>query len=102
MNAPFRSSDQGSDVWRGARAGSVTGSRVLDCMAYWKVGAKKGLETKARQGYRLQLIAERLTGIPHEGYKSAAMDRGTVMEGEARVIYEAETGRLVEQTDFIE
>lgn len=102
MLAPLRTSEQGSAEWRGSRAGSVTGSRVLDCMAYLKVGPKKGMETKARQNYRLQLVAERLTGIPYEGYKSAAMERGTVMEGEARVIYESNTNRLVEQTDFID
>lgn len=102
MLAPLRTSDQGSTAWRQARAGSVTGSRVLDCMAYLKVGPNKGKETKARQNYRLQLVAERLSGMPYEGYKSSAMDRGTALEGEARVAYEAHTGALVEQTDFID
>jgi hypothetical protein len=100
--APLRTSNQGSEDWRLTRAGSVTGSRVLDCMAYLKTGANKGKETKARQNYRLQLVAERLTGIPYEGYKSSAMDRGTELEGEARAAYELKTRTLVEQAEFIE
>lgn len=102
MPAPLRTSDQGSAEWRVARAGSVTGSRVLDCMAFLKTGPNKGKETKARQNYRLQLVAERLTGIPYEGYKSSAMDRGTELEGEARIAYEAKNTVLVEQVGFLD
>lgn len=54
-----------------------------------------------RQKYRWQLVAERLTGQPVEGFRNAAMERGQLLEPEARQAYEAQTGNLVEQAGFL-
>jgi putative phage-type endonuclease len=87
---------QGSDEWRAARAGKVTASRFCDVMAKIKVG-----EAKVRIDYRWELLAERLTGCPHEGYSNKAMEWGTNHEAEARDAYEAETGAWVDRAGFV-
>jgi hypothetical protein len=80
---------QGSDDWRLMRAGKVTASRFCDVMAKVKVG-----EAASRRDYRWELLTERLTGLPCEGYTNKAMEWGTAHEPEAREAYEAETGDL--------
>jgi len=88
---------QGSPEWLAARCGLLTGSRAKDVLATIKSG-----EAAARRDYRMQLIAERLTGVPQEsGFVSDAMRHGTETEPLARAAYEAVTGRLVEQTGFL-
>lgn len=87
---------QGSDDWRIARAGKVTASRFCDVMAKIKVG-----EAAGRRDYRWTLMAERLTGLPCEGYTNKAMEWGTLHESEARAEYEALTGDLVQEVGFI-
>jgi putative phage-type endonuclease len=78
------------------RAGKVTASRFCDVMAKVKVG-----EAASRRDYRWELLTERLTGLPCEGYTNKAMEWGTAHEPEAREAYEAETGELVEQVGFL-
>ena len=84
---------QGTDGWRADRAGKVTGSRA-ECVS----AGGKGI---TRRKYMVQLVAERLSGIPQDsGYQSAAMLAGQALEPEARAAYEAETGELVRQAGF--
>jgi len=84
---------QGSGEWKAARAGKVTGSKA-ECIA----AGGKGI---TRRKYMVQLVAERLSGIPCEGgYQSQAMVSGTLLEPEARSAYEAETGELVREAGF--
>lgn len=71
--------DQGSDAWRAARLGIPTASRFADILA-------KG-EGKTRRKYMLELAGEILTGEPAETYSSAHMERGKIMEDEARRYY---------------
>jgi len=87
---------QGSDAWFAERAGCATASRASDILAKIKTG-----EALTRRKYRIQVCTERLTGIPVQGYKSAAMQWGTDTEPMARLAYEARTGSLVIQTGFI-
>lgn len=91
MNAP-----QGSAEWLAERAGHATASRFSDILAKIKTG-----EAATRRNYRIQLVTERLTGIPVEGYTNAAMQWGKEQEQYAREAYEALTGDLVEQTGFL-
>lgn len=91
MNAP-----QGTADWLRDRAGHVTASRFKDVLAKIKSG-----ESASRAKYRLQLVTERLTGMPVEGYKNAAMQWGNDTEAEARMIYEMETGEIVQEVSFI-
>lgn len=87
---------QGTEEWRAARAGKITASRFADVMAKIKTG-----EAATRRDYRWELLTERLTGLPCEGYSNRAMEWGTQHEAEAREAYETETGNLVQQAGFI-
>lgn len=89
--------EQGSNEWLIARAGHCTASRFADVLA----NVKSGGEAATRRNYRMQLVTERLTGIPVETYKNAAMEHGTLNEPLAREEYEARTGELVCQVGFI-
>ena len=87
---------QGSPEWFAARLGKVTASRVADIVARTKTGV-----SASRATYRAQLVCERLTGMPQDGYKSPAMEWGTLTEPDARAAYEFETGRKVETVGFV-
>ncbi len=89
--------EQRSVEWKKARAGRLTGSRASDILAKIKTG-----EAAARRDYRLQLVAERLTGLPQESeFTNAAMIRGVDCEPLAFAAYEAATGEMVRRTGFI-
>jgi predicted phage-related endonuclease len=89
--------DQRSDEWRTARAGRLTGSRAAEMLAKIKTG-----EAAARRDLRMQLVCERLTGIPQDDdYVNREMQRGIDLEPEAYGEYEAVTGTLVERSGFI-
>lgn len=88
--------EQGSAQWLAARAGHVTASKLKDVIAKGKGG-----EAAVRRTYRVQLVTERLTGLPQESYKNAAMEYGTETEPQARMAYEAITGRMVLEKGFI-
>jgi putative phage-type endonuclease len=84
--------DQRTVEWYQARLGHVTASRASDAIA------KQG--TATRRNYAIQLVTERLTKLPVEGFQSAAMQWGVEQEPVARACYEAHTGVFVEQTGF--
>jgi hypothetical protein len=71
--------EQGTPEWFQARLGIPTASEFSTVMA-------KG-EGKVRRAYMLKLAGEVLTGEPMETYKNGAMERGTLMEDEARDAY---------------
>lgn len=71
--------DQGSDEWFKARLGVPSASNFSAILA-------KG-EGKTRKSYMLRLAAEIITGEPGETFTSQAMERGKVMEDEARDLY---------------
>jgi putative phage-type endonuclease len=87
---------QGSDEWRLARCGSLGASRVADAIAKTKSGWGA-----SRANLMAELIAERLTGVPAEGYTNAAMQWGTATEPQARAAYEWHTGHTVEEVGLI-
>ena len=87
---------QRSDEWFAARCGKVTASKVADLMAKTRSGY-----SASRQNYMAQLICERLTGSPAESFSSAAMQRGTEKEPEARAIYMLESGEIVEECGLV-
>lgn len=89
---------QGSDTWRLARVGLLTGSRAAAVLA-----KGRGSEVSAtRRNYIASLVAERLTGLPDdEAFVTPDMERGTALEADARAAYEAVTGDLVQQTGFL-
>jgi putative phage-type endonuclease len=88
--------EQRTPEWFAKRLGLVTASRIADVMAKTKTGA-----SASRSGYMAQLVTERLTGAPTEGFQSAAMEWGIEQEPHARAAYEAREGVLVDEVDFV-
>lgn len=75
--------EQGSPEWFAARAGIVTASEFKTI-----IGVKKDAREKVtRQTYMMKLAGEIITGEPMENYINAHMERGKVMEDEARDLY---------------
>lgn len=70
---------QGTPEWHTAKLGIPSASCFSDILA-------KG-EGKTRKSYLYQLAAEIITGEPGENFTSQAMERGKVMEDEARNLY---------------
>lgn len=91
------SARQGTPEWFLERAGHATASEFSAVMAKPRSG---GGEAATRRKYRVKLITERLTGIPIEGYRNAAMDWGNEQEPAARSAYEARIGSIVEEVGF--
>lgn len=88
--------EQGTAEWHAVRCGKVTASRVADVVARTKTGFGA-----SRANYMAELIAERLTGSPAEGFKSPAMQWGTEMEPEARAAYQFHVNTRVQQVAFV-
>lgn len=86
---------QGSPEWFAARCGVASASRFAAVMATIKSG-----EAADRRNYRTDLVVERLTGKPLEGFTTKAMQQGIEREPFARLAYEARTGNLVEEVGF--
>lgn len=87
---------QGSPEWRNIRLGKVTASRIPDLTAKTKTGWGA-----SRANYMAELIVERLTGVPADGFTSAAMQWGTEKEPEARAAYEFHSLCEVDQIGFV-
>lgn len=75
----FEDLEQGGEDWFRVRLGLPTASKFATVMA-------KG-EGKTRNEYMRKLAGEILTGEPMESYTNAHMERGRVMEDEARELY---------------
>jgi putative phage-type endonuclease len=89
--------EQRSDEWFALRAGKITGSRMADVMA-----TKKTAEAADRYNYRAELVCETLTGLPYQsGFSTPAMERGTLLEDDARAAYEGRTLRTVKKMGLI-
>ena len=85
-------SEQRSEEWHSQRLGRVTASQVTKVMSKGK-GA-------TRDSYMIQLISERLTGIPTSIPTTPDMQWGIDNEDDARAAYERETGIFVDETGF--
>ncbi len=79
MMQVFNDIEQGSVEWFAARAGIPTASRFATVMA-------KG-EGKTRAEYMRKLAGEIITGELAEGFTTPHMERGKLMEDEARETY---------------
>lgn len=89
--------EQRTEEWHQARLGRVTASKIADVMA----SGRGGKPSATRANYRAQLVVERLTGTPSEGFTSAAMQHGTETEPQARATYTLTTFRSVEEVGFV-
>lgn len=75
--------EQGTAEWLAARAGIPTASEFATVMA---VGPKGG-KSATRVAYLNKLVGEILTGEPMASFSNADMERGKIMEDEARDLY---------------
>ena len=89
--------EQGTNEWHLLRLGKVTASRITDVLSKGKSG-----ESAGRKNYRMELVVQRLTGLPGESFTSAAMEHGVLTEPKARFAYEAEKQQFVEQVAFVD
>lgn len=91
---------QGSPEWLEARCGVITASRFKDACDRNKPakGETVGKPSAKMVGYAAEVALERISGAPaDQGYVNWQMKRGTELEPEARLAYEARTGQLVEE-----
>jgi CRISPR/Cas system-associated exonuclease Cas4 (RecB family) len=89
--------EQGSEAWFTARAGIPTASEFATVMAKGKGNA----ESVTRRKYMLKLLGERMTGQIEEGFTNHHMERGKVMEEQARKAYALMEDAEPKQIGFI-
>ena len=90
--------DQRTTEWFAARLGKVTASKIADVMASGRAGAP----SVTRANYLAQLLCERLTGRPTEGYTSHEMQHGTDNEPIAINAYEMAQDVIVSPIGFVD
>lgn len=89
--------DQGSPEWFKIRAGMPTASEFSTIMAQGRGGG----ESKGRRTYLHKLAGELITGEPTEPYTNAHLERGKIMEAEARNFYSFMTDTESKRIGFI-
>ncbi len=85
--------EQGEEEWLRARMGIPTSSKFATVMA-------KG-EGKIRAEYMRRLAGEVLTGEPSETFTNSHMERGRMMEDEARELYAFVEAADIRRVGFI-
>lgn len=88
---------QGSPEWFAARCGIVTASEFQTLL----MKGKGGGESLTRKTYMRKLAGEIITGEPMEAFTNAHMERGKLMEQEARDLYAFMTDTEPQQVGFI-
>ena len=83
MAVEFINCDQGTSEWFAARMGIPTASEFSTVMA---IGPKGG-KSVTRVSYLNKLVGEIVTGEPMGSYSNPDMERGKLMEDEARDLY---------------
>jgi len=93
----FHNVVQNSDEWFALRLGKITGSQVsclfVDGGNPWGTGAIT---------YAYEKAAEIITGKRREAWSNRATDWGHEHEPMARILYEQETGNIIDKVGFIE
>lgn len=89
--------EQGSPEWKLCRAGIPTASEFSTVMA----SGKGGGPSVTRRKYMLTLLGQRITGEVLEGFTNDHMERGKVMEAEARDLYSMVTEFEPKQVGFM-
>lgn len=95
---------QQGDAWIRNRVGRITASRMADVCSFLtrKSGDKNPGDSSAeREKYKMELIAERITGRAADKYVSPYMEWGTDTEEDARLCYEGLTRVMVEPVNFV-
>jgi putative phage-type endonuclease len=84
--------EQGSPEWFDIRKGKLTASKAQAIASN-----SKGLETLC-----YELLAEKYSSAVWESYSNDDMERGKLLEEQAREMYELETGNKIEKIGFVE
>jgi len=84
--------EQGTPEWHACRKGKMTASNA---QAIASAGA--GLTT-----YIYELMAEKYSNATKESYTNEHIERGNLLEADARTLYELTTGRTVKEVGFVE
>ena len=94
----LRNFAQHTDDWHQERCGRATASNAAAILDF----TKAGVEGSKRRLYRLEIVAQILSGIAvQDKYVSAPMRAGTFAEPAARAAYELEESVMVEQVGII-
>lgn len=88
---------QRTPEWYAARLGKVGASRIADVMARTKTGF-----SASRTNYMAELVCERLTGVPTDGYVNGAMQWGIDTEPAAKAAYTFIADMTIEDVGFVE
>jgi hypothetical protein len=88
--------EQGSEQWFRVRAGMPTASEFGTVLA-----PRAGKDGKMRQTYLRKLAGEVITGEPMENYSNGYMERGKLLEHQARDLYSERVIEVVEQVGFV-
>lgn len=89
---------QRSSEWLAIRCGKPTASNFKNIVT----STGKPASSTVRAGYRNALVAECMTGLTQgEGYVSSSMERGTLLESEARKWFAFEADESVTEVGFI-
>lgn len=88
---------QGEPAWFAARLGIPTTSMFATVMA----SGKNGGQSLTRRDYLYKLAGEILTGEPMESYSNHHMERGKLLEDEARDYYAYLTDKTPQRVGFI-
>ena len=83
---------QRTDEWLKARLGYLTASGMVNLTK---------TDGATRSNYRAQIITERLTGLPYEGYVSTEMARGADLEASAKHAYSEHYGYHLVDVGFV-
>jgi hypothetical protein len=89
--------EQNTPEWYSARAGIPTASEFHTVMA----SGRSGGESKTRKTYMFKLAGEIITGETVEGYTNSHMERGHLVEDEARQRYSFISDADIDLVGFI-
>jgi hypothetical protein len=96
---------QGTPAWLQARAGAITASKFSDAVSVMSRASgerKAGDPTAAADKYAGDVAIERISGKPYgEPPKAWALERGHILEAEARTAYETRFGLFAMESGIV-
>ena len=98
MSVEIFNCEQNTPEWEDLRRGLVTASELDTVIAQ---GRKKGEPSVTRRRYLMRLAAERCGAAPAESYTNSHMERGHLLEGDAKNLYSFMTDEEPEPVGFI-
>lgn len=88
---------QGTDEWKQQRCGRINASRFAAAIDF----KKDGKSSQKRIDYMMELMCERLTGVPSDPFISYDMKIGTEREPDAKALFGAQTGIIGNKAEYV-